>query len=50
MFTLFILFSTLASNAESMCEGASKQTPDLKKSTMPGPRPPGFEIPGSTTV
>ena len=28
-----------------MCEGASKQTPDLKIL----PRPPHFEIPGSAT-
>ena len=30
MFTLCILFTTLATNTKGMCEGASKQTPDLK--------------------
>ena len=33
-----------------MCEGASKQFSDPKNSTTPGPRPPVFEIPGSTTA
>ena len=45
MFTLFILFTTLATNRYGMCEGASKQT-----SIAPGHPPPRFEIPGSTTV
>ena len=31
-----------------MCEGASKQSPDLKNYTTPGP-PPGSKIPGSAT-
>ena len=30
MFTLCILFTTLATNTKGMCEGASKQTPDPK--------------------
>ena len=30
-------------------KGASKQISDPKNSTAPGPRPPGFEIPGSAT-
>ena len=32
-----------------MCEGASKQTPDLRI-LLSRDRAPGFEIPGSATV
>ena len=37
MFRICILFSVLTTKA---CEGASKQFPDLKNYTAPGPRPP----------
>ena len=50
MLTIFILFTTLATNRYGMCEGASKQTPDLK--ILPHrdrPAPSRFEIPGSAT-
>ena len=42
------LFSTLAINIRSMCEGASKQTPYLKFYRA-GTAPSRFEIPGSAT-
>ena len=40
MFTKRILFSALTSKTNGICEGTSKQSPDLKNYTAPGPRPP----------
>ena len=51
MFTLCILFTTLATNTYGMFEGASKQILNLKilprRDRAP---PPRFEIPRSATV
>ena len=43
MFTLYILFTTLATNTYSLCEGASKQILNLKILLR------RFGIPGSAT-
>ena len=40
VFTKRILFSALSSKTNGICEGTSKQSPDLKNYTAPGPRPP----------
>ena len=39
MFTMCTLFSTLNTKAYGVCEGASKQSSELKNYTAPGPRP-----------
>ena len=40
MFTICFSISTLATKTYNVCEGASKQSPDPKNFTAPGPRPP----------
>ena len=47
-FTLFILFTTLATNRYGMCEGASKHPPDLK--ILPRPPPLKFLDPPLLSV
>ena len=52
MFTICISFPTLITKAQGMCEGASKQSPDLKDYMYRyrnGTAPPGSYISGSTT-
>ena len=53
MFTLCILFTTFATNTWGMCEGASKQTPELKflprQDRPPPPPPPPSVHPPPTT-
>ena len=49
MFTISILFTTLTTKTYGKCEGASKQTPDVRIFYRARIAPPGFEIPGSAT-
>ena len=49
MFTLCILFTTLATNTYGMFEGASKQILNLKILPRRDRPPPRFEIPRSAT-